>query len=231
MLESEVFLTNPIIEEKDEISAIVCVKNRTNNLLKSLYSWLKIPKITEIIILDFGSEIPVKIPHLSDRIKLYRYESKFWHLTKAYNIASQLSTKNIIMKLDADYYLDKFFLTHNKLPKDKKSFVCGKIQKPWNLCGFLFVHRENFFAVNGYNERIINYGYDDYDIYIRLESIGLKRIFLNSDFITHLPHDESNRTLFQPQKHISKHNSNKNNKKIAIEQPWTHKDKMSSYYD
>lgn len=209
----------------DGISAVVCAKNRTDNLLISLGSWLEISKISEIIILDFGSDIPITIPHNDPRIKLYRYESKYWHLSKAYNIALQLATQKILVKLDADYYLNKYFFDHHAI--DEKSFIRGH---GGPLTGFLMIEKLNFLSVNGYNERIYNYGADDGDIYNRLcRNLKLIPYKVNYNFIKHLPHPQLDRWKYQPEP--LKKDCRSNNYRIAKRYPWTKQDRMSSYYD
>jgi glycosyltransferase involved in cell wall biosynthesis len=220
----ECFLT---IQPSPSVSAIVCCKNRSENLFISLESWLKIKQITEIIILDFGSDTVLRLPFNDSRIKLYRYESVYWHLSKAYNIAIQLSTKNIILKLDCDYYLNPNFLVSNKLSSNE--FIVGKNGN--STRGLLFTHKKNFFSINGYNERIINWGGDDTDIYRRLIKFGLKEKIVIPNTIKHLPHKENLRTKYVPNPAINRHSSGRKNIVEGINNPWTLLDKMSSYYD
>lgn len=212
----------------NEVSAVVCCKNRYNNLIESIKSWLTLDSITEIIVLDFGSDIPIKLPIISNKIKLYRYESKYWHLTKAYNIAIQLSTKNIILKLDSDYVLGSNFFINNAI--NNQEFLSGT-NKDKKLCGLLMLHRRDFFKINGYNERIINYGWDDNDIRHRLLKSGLRHKKLNTKDITHIDHNNFSRVAYQPNPHIERIKSILDNQKESIDNPWTIKDSMSKYHD
>lgn len=219
------FLKKKDLTNNDGISAVVCSKNRTYNLLISLGSWLNIKDISEIIILDFGSDIPIDIPYKDSRIKLYRYESEYWHLSKAYNIAIQLASKSIILKLDADYYLEKNFIEHH--PIDERWFYRGH---GGPLTGFLMLHKSNFLKINGYNERIINYGVDDVDMYNRLyRNLKLVPYKVNYNLIKHLHHSSYERFKYQPSSIKRRHTPQ--NYKIASKYPWTNQDKMSSFYD
>jgi glycosyltransferase involved in cell wall biosynthesis len=207
------------------ISIVVCAKNRTNNLFVSLDSWLKIKQISEIIILDFGSDTPIEIPSKDSRINLYRYESEYWHLSKAYNIAIQLASKSIILKLDADHWLNKNFLDYHRI--DERCFYAGH---GGPLTGSLMLHKSNFLLVNGYNERIVDYGADDGDMYNRLSrNLKLKRRKMNYKFITHLHHENHERFRHQPNKIKESHG--KRNYRIANKYPWTIEDKMTHFYD
>lgn len=211
-----------------DVSAVVCCKNRQENLLKALKSWLKIKEITEIIILDFGCDEPINLSINDNRIKLYRYESKYWHLSKAYNIAIQLATKPYILKLDCDYDLNQAFLLHNKI-------ICGQtfIAGPQghSTRGLMLVSRYDFFKVNGYNERIINWGGDDTDIYDRLKGIGLIEIKASKETVKHIPHPEKLRTKYVPNPNLNRRVTDQTNIRISKNNPWTVLDKMSSYYD
>jgi len=211
----------------DGISAVVCAKNRTDNLLISLGSWLEISKISEIIILDFGSDIPITIPYNDPRIKLYRYESKYWHLSKAYNIALQLATQKILVKLDADYILKKNFLLYNNI--DTNSFIKGPSRTSLN--GFLMIYKSNFLRVNGYNEKIINWGAEDTDLYYRLVNIKLNKKILVRGTAEHIYHPEILRTKYVHNPTLDKKITSKYNISHIYNNPWTINDKMSSYYD
>lgn len=221
------FLDECFLGIPSRVSAIVCCKNRKENLLISLDSWLKIKQITEVIVLDFGSDSILELPFKDNRIKIYRYESKYWHLSKAYNIAIQLSTEQIILKLDCDYYLYPNFLISNRLGVNE--FIVGK--NGISTRGLVFTHRQNFFNINGYNERIINWGGDDCDLYNRFIKSGLKEKLVNPSTIKHLPHKENLRTKYVPNPSVSRHISGAKNLIEAKNHPWTKSDKMSSYYD
>ena len=65
-----------------------------------------------------------------------------------------------------------------------------------HLNGFIYVYRDIFFHAGGYSN-FENYGYDDDDLYNKLEAKGYKREFLDltgDKYIYHNPHDDSSRT-------------------------------------
>lgn len=210
-----------------KISAVVCCKNREKNLFIALKSWLFFKEINEIIILDFGCDNVLKSPYSDDRIKIYRYESDVWHLSKAYNIAIQLSKHETILKLDCDYYLYPNFFTLNTL--QNKEFIVGITGM--SIKGLLWIDRKDFFKVNGYNERIVNWGGEDIDLYYRLKKVGLKEKKVIKNTIKHIPHPESFRTKHIPEPTLNRHDTNKNNILYGKKYPWTQNERMSSYYD
>jgi predicted glycosyltransferase involved in capsule biosynthesis len=214
--------------QTQSISVVMCVMDRSDNLHKAIRSCLKHPDITEIIVLDYGSKTPFQTEYDSQKIKIYRIESPYWHLSKAYNIAIQLAKSDIIVKLDADYLLlDNFFEYHNI---KEKEYVSGFGQYD-SLCGFLMIHKKDFLSINGYNERIVTYGYDDDDLNQRLQKNNLIHKKLNRTYIQHLEHNKTPKEWFKnsPQPQISREESIRKNKSISNKNPWTTKDKMSRY--
>lgn len=214
--------------QNKSISAIVCSMDRSHNLYNAIASCLKQPDITEIIVLDYGSRIPIQIQYVSPKIKLYRIEANYWHLSRAYNIAAQLSQSDIIIKLDADYLLlDEFFKYHNI---KEKEYVSGFGHYD-PLCGFLMIHRKDFLLINGYNERIVTYGYDDDDINQRLKKNNFIHKKLNRQYIRHIEHNKTPKEWFKNSSlpELSKKDSVQKNKAISENNPWTTKDKISKY--
>jgi hypothetical protein len=176
----------------------VCM-NRSEQIEKSLPTWLA-ANPNEIILVDWGSEPPIK--DLVDRvsanytnagiIRLIRVDDvKHWVLTTSYNLGFRLSRYQYILKLDADSLLEPDFLDYHSLVRPG-IFFAGDWRKARNvnerhLNGVIYVRREDFFKAGAYNEYITTYGYDDCDLYQRLE-VTNKRLLVNFDRIRHLPH-------------------------------------------
>jgi predicted glycosyltransferase involved in capsule biosynthesis len=207
----------------NSISIVTSAKNRTKNLLMSLESWLYLD-VQEIIILDFGSNEKIEIPFEDKRIKLFRCESEFWHPTKAHNIAIQLATKNLILKLDADYKTETNFLEVNTLSNEKE-FIAGPRLTP--LAGLTFYNKKAFFDINGYNERILYYAIDHLDFNNRLIQNGYKKKYVSLKTIKHIFHSDTDRTQYLQNPNLSKGDGININIKVSEEQPWTKNDIMS----
>jgi hypothetical protein len=208
----------------NSISIVTSVKNRTKNLLTSLKSWLDLD-VQEIIILDFGSSEPLKINIADDRIKVFRYESNIWHYTKANNIAIQLCAQDSFIRVDADYILKSNFLLKNKLSNDKEYIIGIPFT---SLAGLNFMYKKTFLSINGYNERMKNYGYNNTDLHFRLQSMGLyRKKYVSKQTIIHIDHDDYTRTQFQEKPELSIIDSGKENSQISIINPWSKNDIMS----
>ena len=153
---------------------------------------------------------------------------KYFHLSKAYNLAIHNSTSEWILKMDCDYILNPYYNFFNKHQIKSNEFLTGSYQDSFldsqigffeYLNGFIFVSRENLCKVNGYNENFEGYGYDDTDLYNRLVEKGFDRVYLNHNQLSifHLPHPDSKRGENYKCKNIT--SSHSDNVKISNELP------------
>ena len=183
------------------VSIVNCCRNRSENILKALPTWLVQKKVREIIIVDWASDIPIAetlIEHgIEDgRIRVVRVENEpRWILSYAFNLGFRLARYEHILKVDADITLKYDFFKKNPLLAG--AFVAGdwtKAEKGQeHINGFFFVKTKDLLKIKGFNEYITTYGWDDDDIYSRLESSGLQRICVDTKSIYHIPHDDSSR--------------------------------------
>jgi hypothetical protein len=184
------------------ISLITAVKNRTETLAEALPTWINQPEIDEIVIVDWDSDqslVPLIEKYQNGKINLaiVKDQSK-WILSHAFNLAARLATKSQILKFDADVkILPGFFKNHSLNPGHFYSgnWAKGRDENEKHLNGIVFLNRSDFFNVNGYNEFIKSYGWDDSDLYERLEFSGLKRVDFILDTMSHIQHE--NRTTLQ----------------------------------
>lgn len=184
------------------VSLVTCSMNRTENLLRALPSWLQHDEAQEVVIVDWSSTEPVvdalRREGLDDaRLKVVRMNDQpRWILSYAYNIGFRCASCEEILKADADIVLSPDFFRRNGLRKG--SFIAGDYRKvePGQeyINGFFYVHREHIMAVKGFNEYIITYGWDDDELYGRLEANGLERVCVDIGTISHLEHDDTART-------------------------------------
>ena len=195
--------TNIAGEEITEGIAIFCpymngnFVNRKKNLKTAIKNWTSIDALDEIVILDWSSSEPLVFQH--EKIKIIRVEGeKRWAQTKACNLAAQFTTKTSICKADVDHVLKEGFF--EKYKPNKNSFFAGnyKLARNWNerfLNGLAYFKRDVFFSVNGYNESLIEYGYDDTDLYKRLEFNCISRLDIEPDDAEHIEHSDKDRGL------------------------------------
>lgn len=184
--------------------------NRHQTLSRVLPKWRLVENVSEILILDWSSSPPllpsVQLAAAEDpRVRLLRVEQEpQWVLSRAYNLAIRATSFDTIMRMDCDYTLDPRFVAAHNLdssasPISKQPlFYAGNYQHARNenevhLNGAVYIKRAHFLAIGGYDERIQTYGWDDEDLYTRLEQSGLRKHNISYDHVTHVPHDDSDR--------------------------------------
>lgn len=209
----------------NDVSICCAVMDRWEMLSKSISTWF-VPNVKEIILVDYNSKQCVwtllKNNNLLDpRIKVIRLVDKTkWCLSKAYNIAFHHASCNIIMKMDTDYKLldSNFFLKH-KLQKNvffAGNWRNGRNENEHHLNGFIYIFKHDFFRINGYSEHILTYGRDDEDLYERLRCSNIKRLDIGHDFIYHIPHSDSLRTINQHLKTSNCHDEIIHNESLPL---------------
>jgi GDP-L-fucose synthase len=182
---------------QDGICMIVCVMNRTTNILQNISSWLN-QKINQLIILDWSSKCNFNndITKLNDPRILYVYvnnEDKYIR-TYAQNLAASLCKYNKICKIDSDILLsDNFFENHTLNTGEfyVGDFNCARNDNEKSTHGNTYLYISDYFKINGYNEYIKTYGWDDSDFTIRLLMTGLEKKIFNQDLFYHVPHDDN----------------------------------------
>ena len=189
------------------VSIICSCKNRYEPLKISLSSWLLFDEVKEIVIVDWNSDKPLNhLTKIDSRIKVIKVlDEEFFNQPQPLNLASKFCTQEYLLKLDTDYILNPYFRFFNNYPPEENVFVQGpngienKTQSddPYfkYLRGLLFLKREHFNKVGGYNEDMNKfYAYEDDEICTRLELLGLKLKSLSYDHsLIHIPHSDKKR--------------------------------------
>ncbi len=194
-------MLNPLSKEiKEGISVFTCCMNRNENLDRALATWVKVPQIDEIIILDWSSSDPVKPiadKYNDSRIIVARAEGQErWILSYAFNLAARLTTRKKVLKMDADVKISSDFFKQHDLKNGvffTGNWKTARTENDKHLNGIVYCRREDFFKINGYNEYITTYGWDDSDLYLRLEKSGLERCGFQEGTLHHLEHNHEER--------------------------------------
>lgn len=189
------------------VSIICACKNRIKPLTISISSWLLFDEVKEIIVTDWNSDDSIEhLTGLDPRITIVRVNGEeFFNQPQPLNLASKFATQKNILKLDCDHILNpyyNFFDIHKSI--DSNNFVAGVFRNLsdngidstefiYPLFGLLYVDRERFNHVGGFNEEMGKYySVEDNELSIRLRSLGMKLnpIDLNSFCIFHIPHSD-----------------------------------------
>jgi GR25 family glycosyltransferase involved in LPS biosynthesis len=189
-----------------KVSLITACKDRNDCLQAVLPSWLQHKEVDEVIIVDWSSSNSLKhLTNIDSRIKVVRVENEKYYIpSHANNLAASLASNDYILRLDTDYFLNPYYNFFSTYPIGKNSFVSGepqnyndRVNNPYYkyLFGLLYISKENFYKVNGYNESIgYYYSYEDGDMFDRLKLAGLTQIRLqNNHSVIHIPHSDKKR--------------------------------------
>jgi len=180
------------------ISIISACKNRGEALTISISSWIQFDEVNEIIVTDWNSDKPVDhLTRLDSRIKIITVPKEpYFNQPQPLNLAASLVKSDYILKLDSDTVMNPYFNFFDHHTIDDKSFLTGtdeswhftnakpdpkhvyqnyKYLKP--LWGTLYISRENYFKVGGYNENMNKFAaWEDTEIYERILLLGLKHV-------------------------------------------------------
>ena len=208
-----IWLTASRKEQRNDATTVIVAAcmNRGDTLSIAVRTWLTVSDVSAIILLDWSSSPPLSnlIPELlmDNRIKLITIQDEEkWVLSWAYNLAlTFISPGSNVVKVDCDTVLSPNFLEEH--PMEDGIFYAGDYklattENSEHLNGVLYVSYSDFFAVNGYDERLQTYGYDDTNLYDRLNAYGLTMKPLDGRQIYHLDHPASLRLSKQSISHV-----------------------------
>jgi len=199
--------------------------NRELNLISSLYSWINVQEISEIIIVDWSSKnlinnntiIQNLLTSSKKKFHIIRVNNQeYFSLPKSYNIGVKYVTNDIILKLDCDYAnIDSSWIQFLPLKNNllNNCFISGDfLYSGKSLSGFLVINKKDFIY---YNEQLHGWGYEDIDLYLRLKKNNLSQIifFLLKKYVNHIDHTDEDRVKHYKEKNLYK--SNIENKNIS----------------
>lgn len=163
------------------ISVLCAIKNRSEHLLQSYKSWLLCEGVDEVVIVDWGSDTPIcQELEQHEKLKIVQVNpnhTKYWAFGQAYNLAARFATSDYLLLMNADeIIIDKKEICELSIP-DSDFFYEGISWEDSRAHGvyFLYISKDNFWSVNGYNELLVGYGYDDVDLKRRLKKSGLTK--------------------------------------------------------
>jgi hypothetical protein len=180
---------------------VTACMNREAHLRQSLPKWLRLPHLTEILVVDWSNRQPLNdLLAIDPRVRVVRVEGEpKWILSYAYNAGIARATQPVIVKCDADCIPSAELLNYAPGPKH---FFAGywrsgaAVGKP-SVNGQCIFLKSQFQAVNGYSEVIRTYGRDDEDFYDRLIAHGHERKEIPPACLDFLDHSHDDRTANQ----------------------------------
>lgn len=208
-------LNIPEAQVKEGVSLVAVCMGRHETLAKTAPAWLNVRDVDEIILVDWSSDPPledtIRATKGGDRIKVIRVNGEpSWILSRAYNLAVNATSYSHVIRTDCDYQIGQHFVTaHKKLMDGSDSSAVGddvngkhfyagnynlaRNENEVHLNGAVFIRRKDFLDIGGYDERIQTYGWDDEDLYKRLDGAGLKKMNISYDHVSHVQHGDNGR--------------------------------------
>ncbi|MGS2762891.1 glycosyltransferase family 2 protein [Sinomicrobium sp. M5D2P9] len=137
--------------------------------------------------------------YLEDKTLIYAETRKpcYFRRSHAKNIAAKMATGDIICNVDADNYLGEGFAAYvnDHFSKKPNSFLSvNKNAFSKDCYGRICVPKKHFTTITGYDESMVGYGFEDFDLVNRLEILGLEASHIGSDtFLKVIRHDNESR--------------------------------------
>tara|TARA_B100000902_G_C27301893_1_gene913303 strand:- start:320 stop:1165 length:846 start_codon:yes stop_codon:yes gene_type:complete len=212
--------------------------NRENHLIQNIKNNQQLFNLNEHIVLDWSSEKKITNFFPDFKVKIFRIDNqKIWLHNKAYNAAFQVASSNYIFKVDADVLIDcaKFSKLHY-WNYDLIIFYNNK-----NDPGNFLIKRELLEEINGFNEYMWQWGWQDHDIISRAISSSKNVKYLEVyECISKIDHDNSERNkvfasnLYRNPDHFYysyMKATNDGNAFIASKNLWSHKNYLDYKID
>jgi len=155
-------------------------------------------------------------------------------------LASQMARYKHIFKCDSDVSIKGNFFKEHPLKKGEfwvGDWHQGRDFNERHLHGETYYHVDDYFRVNGYDERILAYGHDDTNLKDRMVLAGLVKKVFNYNQFYHQPHDQalrsSNQVMVHPMVKTYENRIASNTKPIwsSGNQLLTYKEKVNPSHD
>lgn len=144
----------------------------------------------------------------SGKLIYFRFDgASSFHRCHSRNLAFRVAPGEVICNVDADNYTGHGFAQYinEQFARDKSIFLTTidlfrknkNYHVPKDVMGRVCVEKNVFLQIHGYDERMVNYGFEDYDLANRLEMFGMKRVLIEgNDFLKHISHGDEERYSF-----------------------------------
>jgi hypothetical protein len=174
----------------EHVSLCSQVRNRSEQIKKAVSTWIS-HSFHEIVIFDWGSDEDL-FPYLRDfgdpRISYIRLlEAIPYNLSAAKNAAIRATSTEWVFYVDADICFDENL--PNTFLIDPDNFYQGQESTITPIFGSTIFTRSQFNEINGYNENLVGYGYEDTDFFKRLISSGYCNLPMFRG-LTHIEHSD-----------------------------------------
>lgn len=207
-------------DKSNKLSFCTICMNRLHHLKQTLPQNMEDNKgyeNLEYVVLDYnskdGMEQWVKANFMeqirSGRLVYYKnpYPEQF-NMSHSKNMVSRLASGEIVCLVDADNYTGNRYarFVNNNFQINPNSFLTtvykDKLIHKIDTGGRVCFRKTDFMSIQGFDESMNNYGFDDIDFANRLEASGKKRVILkNHEFLNAIEHNDDARIMNQKNYH------------------------------
>ena len=152
---------------KDKLTVVTCSMNREIYLAKQVNATKNLKNLHKHLIINWSSAnaLNPELLEVNPKVEIVNVKNEdSWWLSRAYNFGFSLVETSYLMKLDADTIIDE--LKFNSISfNDFDHIVFSQENQGY---GNFLIKKTLLEEVNGFNEFIWGWGYDDIDLYKRL---------------------------------------------------------------
>jgi glycosyltransferase involved in cell wall biosynthesis len=130
-----------------------------------------------------------ELTHYRNVHVVYCPGEKYFNKCRASNAGARVALTEYLCFMDVDN-----LASPNLVQELEKAILPGSFlhlsSKEIGLVGFVLCRKADWAAVEGYDEGIRGYGFEDTQFKFKLMSLGLRQITLNKDLVSHISHED-----------------------------------------
>lgn len=172
--------------------------NGHQSLSTAVSSWMRLPSVTEVILVDWASNPPLhlvieemdRFPRSNKQLIVLRVTNQSSFVpSQAFNIGFRYVTASQILKVDCFHAIHPYFFRRHTLKQN--SFFTGsheaaRSKDEHSFASVLYIHSNVLHATGGYDERFDSFGGEHIELLKRLFRKGKSRLNLNYDTLNHI---------------------------------------------
>jgi len=167
----QTFIQNIKDAENSDIEIEFVLLNwNSNDGLNDWFFKVVVPEVSQQKDLDENNCIGIK--NSKNKIKYLRTKKqKYFHMSQTKNITAKNSSGNILCWVDADNYITNGFTDHilSVAESPEVNSLLLRPESGSDSAGKIVIDRESFFSVNGYDESMYGWGFEDDDFRSRVQ--------------------------------------------------------------
>ncbi|KPK95800.1 hypothetical protein AMJ80_03570 [bacterium SM23_31] len=176
------------------ISFISTSCNRLEHTQLTLEHNINIAKDHEIVLLNYGDKDGLDdyikenfMEHIEKRrLKYYRVNEKYFHMSKAKNLGHRLAMGEFLFQLDIDTFIYERIINDCYKALELNGYAC-----PYFTDNMIYgLSADNFFKLGGYDERFEGWGTEDTDLAMRCKHAGIVPVNVHVQSIKQIDHSD-----------------------------------------